>query len=77
MRQGYLSAQNGSRDVLLGRLITAAIKSHFAGTLVWDFWSREPASGDLYSFPVGGDGTRAMVQTYTYMNFLSRHSPKS
>eukprot|EP00884_Botryococcus_braunii_P002928 jgi/Botrbrau1/12636/Bobra.67_1s0002.1 len=74
MREGYLSNRNGTRDDLLGTLIAAARKSNFAGTLVWDFWSRKPSSGDLYSFQVGSDGTRAMVQQYQYMNLLSRKS---
>lgn len=74
MREGYLSTRNGTRDELLGSLIAAARKSNFAGTLVWDFWSQKPVSGDLYSFQIGADGTKAMVQQYQYMNFLTRKS---
>lgn len=74
MKEGYLSQQNGTRDDMLGTLIGAAREYNYAGTLVWDFWSRKPSDGDLYSFQMGSDGTKAMVQQYQYMNFLSRKS---
>lgn len=74
MKEGYLSQQNGTRDDMLGTLIAAAREYNYAGTLVWDFWSRKPSDGDLYSFQMGSDGTKAMVQQYQYMNLLSRKS---